>query len=247
MGALQHFLVKQQNHVVIRIVTFGFYSHRDKLELQRVGSDYGGWWVPKHIIEAGSRKKIIISAGLGKDVTFDKAILDCGCQVIGLDPLLDSYKYAIAELGKFKGFTAINKGLWIHTGIEKFFPPKNVTHDSWSTVNLQKTAPDSFEYFDVISLDDLILEFPQVLESDYSILKMDIEGSEFHLINALCSSRFSFDFLAIEMDFLSLIPFRNIRERIRMIIEARGMLKNLRSIGYDLVKTENFNYFWVKR
>ena len=56
---------------------------------------------------------------------------------------------------------------------------------------------------------------------------------------------YKFDFIAIEIDFLSLIPFLNFGQRIRMIKEARDALRNFHSSGYQLVECENFNFFWV--
>ena len=90
MDKVRHFLVKIQNLVVLKIVTFGFMSVNDYAPLIRLGSNYGGWWIPKSILEDNSKSRVLISAGLGFDVTFDKALLDAGFEVIGLDPLEES-------------------------------------------------------------------------------------------------------------------------------------------------------------
>jgi hypothetical protein len=74
---------------------------------------------------------------------------------------------------------------------------------------------------------------------------MDIEGSEIQLIPALVNFRTRFDLLAIEMDFLSLIPFLSLWTRICMICHARKMLKSLKQRNYQLVLNENFNFIWI--
>jgi hypothetical protein len=69
--------------------------------------------------------------------------------------------------------------------------------------------------FDVIALDSLPIEFG---ENSFVILKMDIEGGEESLMPFICSKGLKFDYLAIEMDCLSLIPFFSFEKRIRQIL-----------------------------
>jgi hypothetical protein len=211
----------------------------------RLGSDYGGWWIPKDVLDDESKNRLLISAGLGFDVTFDQALLDAGFEVIGLDPLEDSIKYANHTLRVYPKFTSINMGLWTKTGIEKFFPPKNRSHDSWSINNIQNTAIIDYKEFNVISMDDLFSRFPQLKQGDFCAIKMDVEGSEIELIPALVDFRTRFDLLAIEMDFLSLIPFLSARKRIRMVLTARKLLHRLNGRGYKLVMNDNFNFIWT--
>jgi hypothetical protein len=95
-------------------------SVRQSNTFVRLGSDYGGWWIPKDVLDDKSKNRLMISVGLGFDVTFDQALLDSGFEVIGLDPLKDSINYANHELRIYPKFTSINMGLWTKTGIEKF-------------------------------------------------------------------------------------------------------------------------------
>ena len=76
------------------------------------------------------------------------------------------------------------------------------------------------------------------------MLKMDIEGAERKIIPSLCDLEHSFDYVAIEMDFLSLIPFLQLKTRLNCIKEARDLLQKMDSRGYKLINYENFNYFW---
>ncbi len=238
-------LVRFQNICVIKFVTFGFISRTRDKNLIRLGSDYGGWWLTKEVLENKSKKRILISAGLGFDVTFDEALLREGIEVIGLDPLKDSIKYATSVLEIYPKFTGINSGLWKSTGLEKFFPPKNQTHDSWSATNLQGAAAVDYKELSVVSINDLFQKYPQLDSSDYCALKMDIEGSEIEVIPTIIHFRRKFDLVAIEMDFLSLIPFLSVWKRIRMILKARKLLHGLSKRSYKLVLNENFNFIWI--
>ena len=189
--------------------------------------------------------RVAISAGLGFDVSFDKSLLELGFTVFGLDPLADCIAYANSNLADFRGFTSLEKGLWKTTGVQSFFPPKNSAHDSWSATNIQHSPESMMKTFEVISLNDLFIMYPILEKCDYRILKMDIEGSELEVMKSLSTFEYRFDFIAIEIDFLSLIPFLKFSHRVLMIKEVRTLLRNFQAAGYQLVKTENFNFFWI--
>jgi FkbM family methyltransferase len=242
---IKHLLVAIQNWITIKITIFGFNSKPNKVELVRLGSKYGGWWLPSAAISESHLNRVAISAGLGFDVSFDKSLLELGFTVIGLDPLADCVAHANSNLDEFPNFAALEKGLWKTTGVQSFYPPKNSNHDSWSATNIQLSSESMPKKFEVISLTDLFIRYPQLQTCDYRIIKMDIEGSELEVMKSLTTFQHRFDFIAIEIDFLSLIPFMKFRHRIMMIKEARSLLGNFRSAGYQLVKTENFNFFWI--
>jgi FkbM family methyltransferase len=238
-------LVKIQNMLVLRIVTSGFKSSKEISTLVRLGSEYGGWWIPKSILEKDSIKRILISAGLGFDVTFDEALLKSGFEVIGLDPLQESITFANKYLSNYSNFKALNMGLWTSTGIEKFFPPKNIFHDSWSITNIQNTPNYESNEVSTISMMDLIIQYPQIKEAAFVILKMDVEGSELEILKDFKIISCSVNYLAVEFDFLSLIPFRSLKKRIKLIFTARKILRNIRAEGFQLIKNENYNLFWI--
>ena len=237
--------MKIQNFLVIKLVTVGFKTQKHAEPLIRLGSGYGGWWIQKKVLEDKSKSRILISAGLGFDVTFDEELLAAGFEVIGLDPLEESVLYANRKLKEYSKFTGINLGLWKNSGRIAFFPPKNKSHDSWSAVNLQGAGTMEFKEFDVISIVDLFEKLPQLDSSEYCAIKMDIEGSEIEIIQSVTHFRKKFDLLAIEMDFLSLIPFLSVSKRISMIFKARKLLKHLDQRNYRLVINDHFNFIWV--
>jgi len=242
---VKHWLVAIQNIIVAKIVSFS-YLKNVSLDLTRLGTDYGGWFIPENILHAIDKKKVLVSGGLGHDVSFDKILLENGFEIIGLDPLSECCDFARKELGDSKSVFIIEKGLWTNSGNIDFFPPKNKTHDSWSITNTQSALPQEATTFKVISLTDLIREYPSIGNSDFSMLKLDIEGAESEIMKKLFTSDYKFDFVGIEMDFLSLIPFLAIKRRLRAIINARQNMKIFQSAGYIFVLKENFNFFWIK-
>ena len=242
---IKHWLVAIQNIIVTKIVSFS-YLKNVSLDLTRLGTNYGGWFIPENILHAIDKKRVLVSGGLGHDVSFDKILLEKGFEIIGLDPLSECCDFARIELGDSKSVSIIEKGLWTNSGNIDFFPPKNKTHDSWSITNTQSALPQEATTFKVISLTDLIREYPSIGNSDFSMLKLDIEGAESEIMKKLFTSDYKFDFVGIEMDCLSLIPFLAIKRRLRAIINARQNMKIFQSAGYIFVLKENFNFFWIK-
>ncbi len=237
-------LVKIQNALVIRLVTLGNRPNNSQNGLVRLGTWYGGWWVPSDITVDSNRSRVSFSVGIGHDVSFDKELLSCGFQVVALDPLEECVNYAKKQLFGFSGIYLENLGLATFSGTERFYAPKTRSHDSWSSTNSQLTDHQTSVFFEVTSLSDLIYKYKSLIGGAWTILKMDIEGAERNIIPDLCELDYSFDYVAIEMDFLSLIPFLHFRTRLVRIVEARKLIGKMNSRGYKLIKIENFNFFW---
>ena len=243
-NAIRRFLVKIQNGLVNHLVTLGNSSNNSHDGLVRLGTSYGGWWVPRKIMEETSRSRVSLSVGIGHDVSFDKELLKCGFEIIALDPLEECVSFARKELEGHSRVYLENLGLSTYSGQERFFAPKSEAHDSWSSTNSQLTNHEKSVVFEVISLSDLIAKYDSQIVDAWTILKMDIEGAESKIIPSLCDLEYSFDYVAIEMDFLSLIPFLHFKTRLVRIVEARKLLRKMNSRGYKLIMNENFNYFW---
>ena len=95
---MKHSFVAIQNILVAQIVSFSFFK-KDSLDLIRLGTSYGGWFLPENILRAADKKRVLVSGGLGHDVSFDKILLKNGFEIIGLDPLSECCEFAINELG----------------------------------------------------------------------------------------------------------------------------------------------------
>jgi FkbM family methyltransferase len=236
-------LVSLQNRIVIFLVTLNFFRNSDSL-LVRLGSVYGGWWIPSEFLSSSHVNRVVFSIGIGHDVTFDEAVVRHGFKLIALDPLKECVEFAEDALGDFKDVYIENFGLSNFTGQERFFPPKIRSHDSWSSINVQQTSTNDSFLFKVISLSDLLVKYESHLANATTILKMDIEGAESKIFPTIYSIEHRFDFIAIEMDFLSLVPFLQLNTRLKSIFLARRYLKAMDKRGYRLIKSENFNFFW---
>jgi FkbM family methyltransferase len=242
-----HLLVKLQNRFVIFAVTYGFRGNSSTHNLVRLGTFYGGWWIPKEYLTSPKNDLVVVSAGLGYDVSFDQAIVESGHQVIGLDPLVQCVELANQAIKNPELFKTINAGLWIEDGSQTFFAPRVSGSDAWSATNSQNTNAKNVIEFPVVSMQTLFLRYPQIEQSKYSYLKMDIEGAEGPILESLDFSSLPFTLIGVEMDFLSLISLKDLAMRIRMIKRARLIMMNLESTGYNFIQNENFNFFWIKK
>lgn len=243
--SIKYRLVGLQNFLMFQAVLFLNRKHLGSIKLERYGSAYGGWWVSTEIPDR-IQTKTLVSAGLGFDTSFDEALLQRGWSVIGIDPLEECCEFALKNLERFPKIQIMNVGLSVKDGYQSFYQPKNPIHDSWSTINAQFVVEPLSKRFPVVSLKKIATN-AAVVGADYSYLKMDIEGAELALFQESLGDFFDYDFLAVEIDFLSLIPFRKFRLRIRRSWYMRKILRELNRDGWVLVHVEKTNFFWGKR
>jgi FkbM family methyltransferase len=239
------FAVALQNRISIYILSFVFKKRFSNLELVRYGTHYGGWWIPRAFLSRNF-SITLVSAGLGHDTSFDLLMAKSGAKIIGIDPLPECVDLAKLSLEEFD-FTGVNAALSASSGEARIYPPKNNLHDSWSLTNVHGTSWDDSIVVPTISLDDVIAMLGSREPKFINILKMDVEGAEEILLPLVSSSEFKFHILLAELDLLSLIPFKDIRSRIRKLLLAFKILRLLRQSGYVLLKVDGFNFLWINR
>ena len=202
--------------------------------LEKLGSAYGGWIVPTLDVSEGA---VCYLAGVGEDITFDLTLIArFNCNVFAFDPTprakLHVHQQA-AHLGQFHFF---NFGLWDAEGILKFYAPANAEHVSHSILNLQ----NSDRYFEA-PCKRLSAIMREMGHSRIQLLKLDIEGAEYRVIDSLVEDRLDIGILCVEYHVI-----HNDADD-----EFPGQIKNsvarLCKMGYALVAVEpNLNYTFVK-
>jgi len=152
-------------------------SIRD-LKLHRLGSEYGGSVVALDLIAPGST---VISAGVGEDISFDLEIIKRkGCKVIGIDPTEKARNFV--EKNKNESFEFIPKALYSQdrhgVTIYKSSRPDCVS-ESVTSSHRSVESSDHYEA-QTISIQELQQVYP-----DISLLKMDVEGAEYEVLNSI--------------------------------------------------------------
>lgn len=193
----------------------GFKVHKLK-NLETIGTDYGKWTIPKGFL---TRESICYCAGAGEDISFDVGIANqYGCNVHIFDPT----PRAITHFNQLQDRTIkgektpINNnttdfydltpntlrklhfsptGIWDKETSIKFYAPKNPQHVSHSILNLQKT--DSFFEAKVNRLSNIMRKLKH---NRIDLLKLDIEGAEYKVIDSIIDDNLDIKVLCIEFD-----------------------------------------------
>lgn len=197
--------------------------------LKRLGSDYGGWHVPLGELNADS---IVYSAGIGVDVTFDEALIEAvGCRIVGLDPT----PFAIEFIASREASPAFRQrfqfepvGLWDSETVLTFFAPKTRGWvGSFSALNLQGTQAADAVHAPVERLSHLMRRLGH---GHIDLLKIDIEGAEYRVIDEIVDKRLDVRWLCIEFD--QPVP----------IWTTVSALRRLASAGYQLCHVDRWNF-----
>jgi FkbM family methyltransferase len=215
------------------------------IPLERLGSSYGGWYIPKEFVNLSKFKKYLISAGIGHDVSFDIEMQKRDFYVIALDPLVDCCNFALNSDLDQTQINIINAGLWVNSGNTLFYSPKIVTHDSWSITNSQSTSETISKLFPTVKLSQILTEIDCDKNQRIVMLKMDIEGAERYLFTEIELNYQNLDFIGIELDYIHLLPFTKIIKRMMLILETRRNIANLHAKGFMFIQNDDYNFFWL--
>ena len=149
------------------------------MNFNMLGTDYGGWLVDLDLVEEGS---IVISAGVGEDISFDMALIKKKkCNIIGIDPTIKSHKF-IENQGNLENFSLVKKALTSkNDDLIELYKNKNPDHVSESVLPNHQGVK-GFDYYlaDTVNLQSLFVKYENI-----SLIKMDIEGSEYEVIDSL--------------------------------------------------------------
>jgi FkbM family methyltransferase len=146
-----------------------------------LGSDYGGWEVAGDFLDNSS---IVYSFGIGEDISFDLGLMDLyGVKVHAFDPTPRS----IAWVGSQKlkpNFIFHSFGVADFDGSASFLPPNNLSFVSFRMAT--KIDKRDNEYiFPVKKLSSVINELGH---DRIDLLKMDVEGAEYEIIEDMRKS-----------------------------------------------------------
>lgn len=189
--------------------------------MERLGTNYGGWYVPINMNL--NENSIVYSGGVGEDVSFD-LLLQCkyNCHILLIDPTNKSIKhfnevkqyYINKELftggiqndyysciqwlhPNFDKLNYLNIGLWNKKEELKFYKQNNENYVSQSLVE------NMFgQKYDVVPVDSIKNIMEQHGHSHIDLLKLDIEGAEIEVVNQMLDDKIYPTYVLIEFDLL---------------------------------------------
>lgn len=197
-------------------------------KLERIGSSYGGWVVPTNLISADW---ICYCGGAGEDITFDLGLIErFRCHVFSFDPTPRAIEHVRAKTAGEPRYCFYPIGLWSEDTTLRFYAPQNPQHVSHSAVNLQRTA----EYFEAPCrrLSSIMRELGH---DRIDLLKIDIEGAEYAVLDSMLADRLLVTVLCVEFD------------QPAPVLKTAGMIRDLIRRGYVALWAAGWNYTFIHR
>ena len=225
VSPMNHLATRLRTRLLREVFPFLYRLDQRRDDLVRIGSEYGGWWIPQDLLGPGS---ICYLAGVGTDITFDLGVIErFGCRVWGIDPTPRSLDW-IAGQAVPERFVVVPVGLAGDAGTVRFYAPQDPSHVSHSLKNLQRT--DTYFEARVATVSGLMTELGH---DRVHLLKLDIEGAEHDTIRSMLRDGTLPAVLCVEFD------------QPEPLTWGRTTTRALRSAGYALVKVDGFNLTFV--
>jgi FkbM family methyltransferase len=183
------------------------------------GNSYGGFYAVPDLLHAGS---IVYSLGIGKDISFDRDVIKKhGCKVFAFDPTPKSVQW-IDEQKLPASFHFNSYGISKQTGIEKFYLPENPRGVSGSLVIHDDVDELKLIEVPMKSLPDITNELGH---QHLDVLKMDIEGAEYDVIDSILATPVSIDQILIELHDRFFTEKEN---------TSKILVEKMKSFGYEI-------------
>ena len=144
---------------------------------------HGDWHLCPRGLDASS---IIYSLGIGRDITFDLSVAArFGAQVHAFDPTPSALAWLSTQSLPTQ-FTPMPVGVAAYDGTAQFSPPDDPVNPSFAYHGRSSAAPAATIRCEVRRLSTLMRELGH---AQIDLLKMDIEGAEYEVIEDLTTGR----------------------------------------------------------
>lgn len=159
-------------------------------EKKRFGSSYGGWDVATDDISSNS---VVYSFGLGEDISFDLELINqYGVTIHAFDPTPKSIEW-VSSQNPPNNFILHEYGLADFDGNVTFNAPVNPEHVSHSILDINSTSGSI-----TVAVKKIKTIMSEIDTEKIDVLKMDIEGAEYQVIDNIISSNVRPNQLLIE-------------------------------------------------
>lgn len=223
----------------INSIRLNYISHRRKISLSRslkpseishlkpvinikhqwYGNSYGGFYAMPSLLNAES---VVYSIGIGKDISFDLALIKKHrCSIHAFDPTPKSIQW-IGEQKLPASFHFYSYGISKQTGTDKFYLPENPRGVSGSLVIHDDVDEKKLIEVPMKSLADITSELGH---RHLGVLKMDIEGAEYDVIESILETSVTIDQILIEFH----DRFFDEKEN-----KSKLLVEKMRSFGYEI-------------
>ncbi len=152
-----------------------------KITSQRLGSDYGGWNV---LLDKLDKNSVIYSFGVGEDISFDLSLIKhLNAKIYAFDPTPKSIEWVKRQTLP-DNFQLLEFGIASFDGEISFNPPINPDHVSHTILDRPDTSKNSI----VVPVKRYETIIKELGHTEIDLLKMDIEGAEYEVIDDIIAS-----------------------------------------------------------
>lgn len=199
-----------------------------KIKKEKFGSNYGGYFICPNIL---SHKSVVYSIGVGEDISFDLALIQkFHCKVYAFDPTPKSIKW-IKQQKLPKEYVFYPFAVSNYNGLAQFFPvSKNPDYVSHTEVTCTKANNQSFHDFEA-QVNSLSSVMQMLKHNSIDLLKMDIEGSEYNVIQHILEQKICINQICLE--FHHNLPFNK-------LCDTKVAIEKLRRLGFKLFYQNHF-------
>ena len=189
--------------------------------IERLGSDYGGWWCDPDLVSPGD---FVIDAGVGLDVSFAKELINRrDVRVVGIDP---GY-YAL----RFVAEQALPNYLFVLGAVS----PNGSGVTMYRDLGSESCYPDHEQMRPIVEAHKVpgvsIVELVKELEP--KLVKMDIEGAEYGVYRQCFGVK------------QVLIEFHHGRVRRFTEKDTNSAVKEFLDYGYKILHQEDRSYTFL--
>ncbi len=221
--------------------------------MERLGTNYGGWYVPKNM--ELNENSIIYSGGVGEDISFDIKIQEkYKCNIFLIDPtekglihfneVQEYYKNGKQFLGNiqkdyiqsiqnnkpdFSKFYYFNIGLWNCHDKLKFYKQNNKNYVSQSLIENMFT-----QEYDEVNVTTIKALMEEKKHKTIDLLKLDIEGAEIEVIQQMLDDEIFPKYILIEFDLF-------LKKKDPGNKKTNDLISRLLSLNYIILINDNYN------
>ena len=179
----------------IRLLSSSSTNHLKKdisVKKKWFGNDYGGFLVATDYINENS---IVYSFGVGQDISFDEDIIkNYNCEVFAFDPTPKSITW-IQDQKLPQNFKFYEWGISHKTDTDFFYFPTNPDFVSGSIVEQSNVSKDHKIEVKLKTLQDTM---NRLGHTKLDVLKMDIEGAEYGVLDQILNSNIEIGQILVE-------------------------------------------------
>ena len=179
------------NKTTGKVLLYRLYPVEIELKGEFLGTEYGGWFVN---LEGISKSSIVYSLGVGEDISFDLTLIEkTGARVYAFDPTPRSIRWVKSQQLPDE-FKLYEYGIAGYDGVARFKPPANPDHVSHTILDKPETTDKAIE----VEVHRLKTIMKELGHDKIELLKMDIEGAEYEVLDDLVSSHLDVKQILVE-------------------------------------------------